>query len=166
MGRFLHHPDGRIHINSASLTLEEFKEEYPEYKVENGYIGQEYVQGQFHRVFNDKKEEFLSKVWPEGNTYIARYAHFKQVEKDRKERQGQEREQKYQEDLERSRQQAEEINRVKEAAAQALLDEIDNKKQEQLRKDQEFENDPERIAEQQAYEQWKAKQKAKMNPED
>ena len=81
MNSFRHHPDNLIYINDVLVPLEEFIKKNPKYSLPDGYIGREYVQGKYHRVFNGKDEEYLDVVWKEGDKYINEYSIYKTLEK-------------------------------------------------------------------------------------
>jgi len=84
--QFRHHPDGWIYINDLSIPLEDFEKLEPEYKLEKGWIGREYFQGEFHRIYDGKNEKFLDKNWKEGDKYIRNYPKYKSyLEKKEKE---------------------------------------------------------------------------------
>lgn len=138
MGRFLHHPDGRIHINTSEVTLEEFLEEHPDYELPEGFTGQEYVQGKFHRVFNERDEDFLEDTWENGDTYISEYSIFKDKEQARKQNKIDKAQKKYEEEMAESEARAAEINRAKDEVNDALLAEIDNIRKQNEKKREEF----------------------------
>ena len=78
MNSFRHHPDGIIYINDISLPVEEFLIIYPEYTLPKGAIGQEYIQGVSHRIFDGSNEKYLKKSWEDGDQYIMQIDKFKE----------------------------------------------------------------------------------------
>jgi hypothetical protein len=83
---FRHHPDGIIYINDISIPLEEFVKENPDYELPQDYTGREYVQGEYHRLYNFRDETFLDKKWKEGDTYIKDYTKYKNKKKELEEK--------------------------------------------------------------------------------
>lgn len=75
---FRHHPDGWIYINDVELTLEEFLQFEPDYKLPEFFTGREYFPGKAHRLYTDKNEIYLPDRWEDGDRYITRYEEFKQ----------------------------------------------------------------------------------------
>lgn len=159
----MHHPDGRIHINDVWLIEEDFLEEFPEYTLEGPWTGQEYVQGKFHRVFDSKNEEFLDKDWKDGDEYIKKYKKIKNKKEKIKKDKEDERKAKYEAEVEASRAHTAEINKVKEEMNDQVLQEIENKRLEREEARLAFENDPERIKEEEDYEKWVQEQKGLSN---
>lgn len=82
--QFRHHPDGWIYINDLEVPLEDFVKEEPKYNLPKGWIGREYMQGEFHRLYDERNEKFLEKEWKEGDEYIKDYKKYKKILEDKK----------------------------------------------------------------------------------
>lgn len=79
MKSFRHHPDGVIFIdNDFQCTLEEFLIFEPDYILEEGFIGREYIKDSefFGETINrlyTKRDEFITNFdWEEGEVYISK----------------------------------------------------------------------------------------------
>lgn len=73
MEQFKHTPDNQIIVNDLVLTLEEFLSAVPDYKLQEGFRGSEYIKGKFHRLYTSNNEIYLDKEWAEGDLYISMY---------------------------------------------------------------------------------------------
>lgn len=75
---FRHHQDGIIFIYDGKIqfqcTLEEFLMVEPDYSLPEFFIGREYFQGKYHRLYTAKNEIYLDdgEVWTEGDIYISK----------------------------------------------------------------------------------------------
>jgi hypothetical protein len=72
MSTFRHHPDGIIYIDDFSEPLTEFQIDEPEYSLPEGYIGRDYLPGQYHILRTGDSTVAGPCPWPEGDAYIAR----------------------------------------------------------------------------------------------
>ncbi len=72
MSIFRHHPDGTIHIDDFSESLEEFLLDEPAYSLPGGCVGRVYSPDYFHRLSTGDTVTDGPFPWPDGDNYIAK----------------------------------------------------------------------------------------------
>lgn len=81
MNKITHHPDGHIIINDKLIALSKFISKFPTYKLPEGVISREYVEGSHHFLSTGKEQLQGEFPWIEADEYIKALPELTKVKK-------------------------------------------------------------------------------------
>ena len=126
MKSFRHHPDGYIYINEIEMKLEDFLKENPDYSLPQGFIGRDFVEGEYHRVYDSKDEEYLEVNYKFGKKVVKDLKKYKRLVDEKNKRIKEEQDKKDREERERIERETIELNEKAQEEERERLEGLEN----------------------------------------